>query len=570
MAVALVIVSVLRQTLPFRRVFLITIVGLLAGFGIVALRQPAPLLYQADTYGYIGPGLRIADGQGIAGLSTRNLGYPVLTFLAIKLGSLADIIPLQFGMVVVSMACMLGVILLYYEALLTAAAVNPLAVPLLPAVTLIFSAILYCLLLMGHDGFMINIYSLMAEAPHLLPMALALSCFVGGWATRARQRRILFLVAATDLAFLSTVIKPSSLATFGLCTVGLIAAAVLHRRCFRSPAVVGAVALSIVLIASVHHLDTLVAPPKGDFSAKILFCNHLDVIAPHLDTSTPERAKVGDAIRHALSLGPHGWPLQGFDGDLCSFGSAFGNSIDAAAQSEGLSPKDWQMHEFLHAVAVDPLRYARHVLKQLVHFAVHPISEIFVQATGGVSDSDWALVKSFRSMSNFPRDRFDPTATNWFVAFAPYIAGLMKDMLDLIASTFAIVAGTSIAMAVGVILAVRNAARLRAEIILLATGAFTTSLTLVVAVSHSFDIGRYSVDILPFTLLWWVMGTAFILRQVDRSFRGLSGVLRNSFRERQLASRSLRGAATTPSLLRPDRRPSEGSTGSTSPLTSDR
>jgi len=330
----------LGPKLTFRRVFLIATVGLLAGFGIVALWQPVPLLYQPDTYGYIGPGLRIADGQSIAGLSTRSLGYPLLTFLAIKLGSLTDIIPLQFGMVVVGMVCMLGVLLIYYEALPTAAAVNVRAVPLLPAITLISSAVLYCLLLMSHDGFMTDIYSLMAEAPHFLPMALAFSCFVGGWATRSRHRRILLLVAATDLAFLSTVIKPSSLAAFALCAMGLIVASVLHRRCFRSPAVVGAVALSIVLIASVHHLDTLVAPPNGDFSAKILFCNHLDTIAPRFDTSTPERAKVGDMIQHALSLGPHGWPVQGFDGDLCSFGQAFG---EPRAQRTSARPKTGEL-----------------------------------------------------------------------------------------------------------------------------------------------------------------------------------------------------------------------------------
>ena len=111
-----------------------------------------------------------------------------------------------------------------------------------------------------------------------------------------------------------------------------------------------------------------------------------------------------------------------------------------------------------------------------------------------------------------PRAQFEASVLNWFEGTAPDLVALLKLGIRLMASTFAIVALSSTVLAIRTVLRTRVEARLRVEAILLAVALFTTALPLAVALSHSFDISRYSIDILPFTILWWCMGLIYLLR----------------------------------------------------------
>ncbi len=511
-AVVLAVTALWRRRWRFRLPFFICTSGVLAGLATLAARQPVRILVQPDSYGYIEPGLRLADGQSLAGASIRDLGYPILTFLAVRLGSITDLVPIQFGMILTALACMLFVLSIFFASLLRQEGFQAGRVPLLLTVGLSVVGVLYVLLLFSHDGFVINIYSFMAEAPHALPMAASLLALVSGWASPNRRRRIVLFALSTDAAFVSTVVKPSSLLTVVFCAACLLGACVMHRRHLRSASVIATLVLSVVLIGSLRQIDSWATPHDADFGAKVLFCNHLDVVDGHIAPTTPERARIKEMIARVFSLGPHGWPEQGYDGDQCTFSQDFTDAIIAAARAESTSTREWQMHEFVASVLAHPLRYARHSGRQLLHFLRYPLDEFDQRAESHVTDADWGHLQTYGVMRQIPRDRFDAVVPNWFGDLAPELSHALKDGLKLMASTFAIVAGASTLLAFWRVFRVYREDTLRSEAILLAVFGFTMALPLTVALSHTFDVGRYSVDILPFTGLLWCMGIVYLLR----------------------------------------------------------
>ncbi len=500
----------------FRLPFFATTLSLLAALAIIALRVPLRAVYGADSYAYIEPGLRLADSQSIAGTSVRDLGYPALTYMAVRLGSLGDLAVIQLGLVLLAVACMLFVLEAFCTAMLRASGYSARQVPVLLTVPLIMVGVLYVLMLFSHNDFVLDISTIMAEAPHFLPMAGALLCFAAGWATTSDRSRILLLAPAAAASFVSTIVKPSSLIAFALCAVSLVVACGVHRRRLRSPAVVIALVLTVGFVVGLQRLDAWATARDDDFGAKVLFCNHLDVVDGHLEATTPERAVIKGMIASVFSLGPHGWPLQGFDGDQCTFVQRFSDAIQAAALSEGRTPKDWQMHEFFASVITHPFRYARHVAKQVTSFALHPIANIDEETQGHISDGDWIRLSAFAVMQGQRQADFTVSPRPWLRDIAPGLVSALKGGLRLVSSTFAVVAVASVSLALWAAFGRGRRTPSKVDAILLSVAAFTAALPSTVALSHTFDVGRYTVDILPFTLLWWWLGLLTLLRAAFR------------------------------------------------------
>lgn len=502
-----------QPSIPLRSGFLMADLGLMIGLMLVAFRQTMPLRYEPDSYSYIEPGLRLASGQEIAHSSLRDLGYPALAYLAVKLGSLAWILKIQVILVMAGMACLLAIVPLFLDAVLfQKERISKIFLRVLPlfAVILSFS---YPLLLLSNDDFMFAIYAVMAEAPHLLPMALAMLCFVGGGVAKSPSRRVILLSASTSFAFISTVVKPSSLGIFAVCAAGLLMAILVHWRQVRSVSNIAAIILTALVVIGVHGLDTWISPPGFDFGARSFFCNHLDVIAPSYETSTAERAQVGALMKSVLRSGPNGWPLQGFNGDSCFYDGPFIASIDAAAKSEHMSPKSWEMREFVRAVIANPLDYLHHVSRQLAYFEHHPIGQD-EQWKGIMSDADWLALEPFPAMAHTNREAFSGIGSNWLTSTFPHVGEALDAGLAWFASSFALVTLVASSLAAGTVLAVRKPSRLHPEFILLASGAFTMALAGTVAASHTFDVERYITDILAFSLLWWMLSILFMLRSL--------------------------------------------------------
>ena len=495
----------------FPEVFVVVNLSLLGALAVLTALHDMPVLYTADSFNYVYPGLLLVAGKQSAGMSVRDLGYPSLAAAAVELGSLGLIPRLQLGMVVAGLLAVLAVLLVYLRSILqTLAEIGPRHASLaVPPLTALGGG--YCVLLFAHDGFVLNIYMVMAEAPHFLPTALAFMFFVLGWMSPSPRNRILCLAAATCAAYVSSLFKPHTLLVFALSAASLVLALAIHRRSLRSRAVLGASAHTLGLIRQVHHLDVWVTPTDDDFGPKTLFCNHLDAVLPGIGTATAERAALSRLLENVLAQGPHGWPTIGYDGDLCFYSQPVADAIEATRKAEGVGPAAWLDREFVKGVLSHPLRYARDVFRQLAYFFEHPIVDIDGTATGGMPDGDWARLQPFSNLINMPRDQFGVEARNWFTPAFPKLAQVAKMSLRGISDWFAPVVGLGTILALGRACSTKRGRDLAPERALLAVASFTVAFALTTALSHTFDVSRYVVSILPFSLAWWAMGGVYLL-----------------------------------------------------------
>lgn len=498
-----------RMPLTFGRTFVLVSAVPLIVFCWGSLARPMPLFFQLDSVGYVHPGLVWASGGDPAGQSARDLGYPILTVMALRLGSL-DMLPrLQLLIVAAGLACVLGV--LYHSLAAASSRLRDMIKVPRPILGLCAGAggAVYCLLLLNHDAFVVNIYSAMAEAPHVLPTALAMLLFIGGWTSGAPGRRVCFAATALVAAYLSIMVKPHTSLVVALCAVSLLVDCVRRPWAFRSPLVIAVCIASAALIFMVNRLDTWVTPPGDDFGAKTLFCNHLDVIDPGFDTSTPERARIRSLLRGVLQA-PDGWPVMGYDGDHCVYNQAFTDAIIAAAKSEKTQVAAWQQREFAKAVLRNPVAYGHDVLKQMAYYLIHPIDDVNYSAKSSVNDDEWQSLRPFAGLIRISRDQFDVQIANWVPDAYPALAAVAKRLLRTLSDTFAVVTLGGTALALIVMITARGGLDLRLEITLVATAAFTLSFAMATAVAHTFDVGRYLTDLLPFTVVWWVMSLVYV------------------------------------------------------------
>ena len=498
-----------RVPLSFKRTFVIAGAVPLVAFLWQSLHRPMPLLFTLDSFDYVEPGLKMAAGLDAQGQSTRDIGYPVLTLLATRLGSLDKISLLQLVLVVAGMACVLAVIYIALASL--ARRLHRLAgVPRsILAVCAGAVAIGYCCIMLSHDLFVIDMYSAMAEAPHVLPTALTLLLFTAGWVAASPRNRIVFLVLAIAAAYVSVMVKPHTLIVLALCLASFIVVGTRNFRVFASPLVVAICLISAGSILALHHFDVWITPSGYDFGAKTLFCNHLDVIEPTFRTSTPERARVKELMLGVLH-DPEKWTLMGYDGDLCFYNQPFHDAIVAAAASDGVPAALWQEREFVKGILKDPLAYETDVVRQLVDFMGRPIEDITTTTKSHVADEDWQRLKNYAAEIRMSRDQFEAKVVNWVPLVYPALASTSQSLLQTIAESFAVVTLGSTALALGVIVFVRRRTDLRPEIVLVGMGTFTIAVAMTVALAHTFDIRRYLTDILPFSVVWWVFGAVYL------------------------------------------------------------
>ena len=499
-----------RIPLTFGRTYALVGSTVLAAFVWEVWTRPAPFVSQADSFGYIFPGLVWASGGDTTGVSIRDIGYPALTLLAVRLGSLATLPRIQLVLVVLGMACLLGSL---YLALSLAAqrlervAAVPRSISALPAAA---AAVALVALLTGHDLFVIDIESAMAEAPHLLPTALALLLFLAAWIVRAGRSSVILLMFASLAAYGSALFKPHTLVVIALCMSSLVYKGLRSRRHLWSPGLVGCGALVLFAALGLHRFDARITPAGADFGPRTLFCNRLDVILPVFDVSTPTRQRIAGMMRDIMSdVG--GWPLMGYSGDRCVYNSDMQKVISLAAEEENASPAQWMQREFLKGVLKNPLRYTHDAWIQAVHFFQTPVVDMNISVTSDLSLIDENRYAVYASLINMPRQAWTVTASNWMPEAYPRAASLAKLWLAEVAKTFPSITLLATAIATIVLATVGRRWDCRLETVVVATAAFTAAFIGTIVLSHSFDIGRYATDVLPISLLWWFVSAAYLV-----------------------------------------------------------
>lgn len=366
-------------------------------------RLPKPILFIGDSFGYIIPGFDlIAPGVSAKGQSVRDIGYPLLTWLALRLGSLSLLPTLQLFLVAAGLAGLVGVLYVALDGM--AARLKALVrLPLWVSGGLAgLVAGSYCVAALCHDRFMLNIYSLMAEAPHLPPTAAALLLLVAGCTAASARHRIAYLTLATTSVYLSTLVKPHSSMTVLLCGAALALVVIRNLAALRSVSIIAVGIVCLALGGAAHRFDVWMTPPDSDFGPKTLFCNHLDILLPSFQASTPERTEIAK-LAHGVLESPEKWHVLGLDGDLCAYNNAFSAAISAAARSEHVSDAAWQMQEFKRGVEKNPLAYGWKVMRQMGYFMAHTVEDITMMQTSSVSDWDWTRLQDFPALAKMPR-----------------------------------------------------------------------------------------------------------------------------------------------------------------------
>ncbi|MGI4764730.1 MAG: hypothetical protein ACRYGP_06655 [Janthinobacterium lividum] len=482
--------------------------ALLSAFAWNFAVRPMPLIFGDDSFTYVFPGVLWHAGESVAGQSTRDVGYLALTALALRLGSLRAIPPLQLVGVLLGIACIFATLFLALAPLTARLRQQVSAGALAVCGSAVAAA--YGIMLASDDGFVVGIYRALGEALHFLPTAVTLLFFVLGWIAPSPARRLTAMVLAITAADLSVAVKPHSLLVLALCVCGLLVNGVRYRTVLRSPAILTLCLLSATLVVSIHRFDRWVTPDGFDFGPKTLFCNHLDVAAPVFDASTPERARVKAEIESSLKqLNPE-WALLGYHGDSCSYGVEFNRAMVAAARAENMEPPVWLSREFAGAVLRNPLGYAWAVSKQIAFALANPIAEIDDRGRGKITEREWTNLAPYVAATHMSRDAFDVAISSWVPSAFPQIAEVGKTLLTVVGTTFPLFTFGGAGIAAARLSRRRTRVDVRAEVVLLAIAVFWMAFILTPALAHTFDVHRYLVDVLPFTLLWWTASVVYV------------------------------------------------------------
>jgi hypothetical protein len=175
------------------------------------------------------------------------------------------------------------------------------------------------------------------------------------------------------------------------------------------------------------------------------------------------------------------------------------------------------MHRFVMGVLHRPIAYAQSVRDQVqTYFRLS-----FVEFYEGTSvsqagvDRDQGLLKQYSSRIGVGPGGFATSVTNPIPEGFPGIADYVRyQVTSKAADVFWVVAALAAALAVIFMFAVPGRERKDTEIVVVCVAGFISSWILTVAMSHSFDVLRYDMALIPFALLWSGVSMIYLLYAV--------------------------------------------------------
>jgi hypothetical protein len=125
--------------------------------------------------------------------------------------------------------------------------------------------------------------------------------------------------------------------------------------------------------------------------------------------------------------------------------------------------------------------------------------------------SDWHNLAPFSSLFGMGPDDFAGKITNRVPHDMPAIDDFAKYVaMSLASHFFSPVIVLSLILALLFSLKGRGTTRNDVERIVICTAAFVLSWVVLIAASHSFDVGRYGMGLVPFTLLWFAIAIVYL------------------------------------------------------------
>jgi hypothetical protein len=458
------------------------------------------VLYGPDSFGYVQAGLLIDSGGDITGqLGARNIGYPLFAAAVMPFGGFKVLVAAQAVLAAAALAS-----LLWVARRLVRSALAFMLIGLGLAITIVSS-----------DSFVLYSQYLTGDGPFCAALAVTLVLLVEALNQRG-PRRAGLLLASVAAAYMTLLFKPNAALALPFCAAVLLVTAALDRRSFLDHRVLaGAMALALMIVgAQVYQKKA--QSIDHDFGTRTLYCDHLDVVLPELNSTKPETRNLAAVLTEVRST-PGGWPVMGYNADGCFYGSESYAAIHAAAVAEHMTDRAWMAQQFRRGVLHRPTVYAAKIWHQTLHYFQDPDPEIDSQLAGHMPDSDWPRLRAYSRLIGMDRAEFEVKESSWFATRRHTLPAFGKRVIHLIGRS--LLAVTTIATALALMnlaLQWRRGAALAAEVNVLTISGFMLAVVLTTAASHSFDVGRYAGTLAPLTFVWWLAGLSYLATLVWR------------------------------------------------------
>jgi hypothetical protein len=492
----------------FRRAELAVCLSLIALFAIAWRPWRGPLIFQADSPGYLAPAL--ADRfEGQAG---RSIGYPAFLNVVVDASGAVGLLIAQAAVAV--------------AAPLFALAIWRIAAREKTAPRLAFvqglMGVLMIVAFLSFQPFVGFAHMVMAESLAITASLGALMCvfiacadkpgpivfgsaFLGGWVSAAW----LYLV------------KPQWGALWLFLWFALAIALLLRSDYSRlAKAGVGALALALYggLVWAPQHSFSQNDIVAENFGPRTIICNNLDIIEPTLgDLETAQNRNLLEQLRaemrNVLNQPRGEWRTLGFDGDACMYRSQVPELLERA-RPDAMGKTAFSSIILGKAVAAHPVQFLTRIGKQLGRAIFIPFP--------GPADRQIVDPTLFERLQQYPDIRRLQVAPSLLSAREPAPLADTAPPIGIVGNIilkrakewfWPVLVGASLAT-FWALFRTKNYLKLsnqrRALVWWLAAGAYFSSLA-VVALVHSFDITRYRQGDFAFALIALFVGAATLL-----------------------------------------------------------
>lgn len=376
----------------------------------------------------------------------------------------------------------------------------------------------------------ITVYSLRPELVYGFLAVLSSIALI--WAFAQRKRAGALFVAAMCISIFATmanvVAKPQWI--FGAAFISVVWLGVLAVSCMRIWSKIGvlvsmAIVVIITLLLPEQRLIEKYDPWWGVlFGPKTLFCNHADIIVraaqnrpelwAHFPTDFTRQAL--DNLKAVLAE-PEGWPLLGFNGDRCMYGDAFAALVNNFHANDVPSIRNFYTTMFVNSVLTEPALYLRKVSAQMADASLRPFWN--AGAVAHATDSEAReLTSAHKQYADLFAVPMNGSILGVMARYSPRIDRFMATLTERVLDRLALIAVCAALLCWWLVRSMgRPISATPALAIVVLTGAWLGQ-ALTVALSHTFDVGRYFWASAPL-----LMGATFLafslLTQIIPAFR---------------------------------------------------
>ena len=514
-----ILVFITRHSWPITGTVAAMMIGVVAA---AIYTSPFHIVYDPDSWGYVAPAASLIEGHGYNHIYGRPFLYPLFVYVTAVVGTTLSGTVLVQSLLYLATAVIVGlaILLAHYDG-------NERSV--LRGCLLVVAACSGVGIFFSYPDYAVFAHSLRPELISGFAGVLLLALLLALRRVAQTRLRFLFLyLGAVIVAAMLPLLKPSWLVTAAL-GIALTMFALVRNSLFSTTAKTGLLLCAIAVPVALQFLEGTLARTSNDpmsttFGPKTLFCGTANLVSRYLAernetaTSAVER-QLGDEIRQELNqliaADPGGYVLLGIDLDACTYQTSLDSIV---ARHLGGSPKaaaSFYLRTAMNAIIHNPMDYGRRVASQYLFLIGNsiPLSDVVPY---GYSDELREHVKRLAGKYKLMADlRTRETALSGSIAgpisFPGYIdvLNVAKKFLPFL---LIIALSCAIIQVLGRTICPVDLSQVTALSLVFG---YWLSAAMPVAFTHSFDVGRYVVQLWPLTVVLLAVLLVYFSQQVS-------------------------------------------------------